>query len=197
MGKIMLNGQTLIESGESGNALTYNPDTDYFGAMYNGEWKDVVYAGFQAKYLYKLGQFPLKDIVGDLTRYNIKVSYGSGAYGAYPIVTYNAESIKLECDGDGNYSGLVAFPKAIDVTLYDYLKINVLSTSGYPTLALHTSIAGDTLGKDPSGNNLNICAYINPGVYQIDLRNVTGVFYVMITNIWATTEIVFDKIWFE
>lgn len=48
-------GKMFIETGKSGNTLTYNPDTDYFGITYNGEWKNVIFAGFQSHYLYANG----------------------------------------------------------------------------------------------------------------------------------------------
>lgn len=31
--------------------LTYKPETDYFGIEYNGEWKNVLFAGFQSRAL--------------------------------------------------------------------------------------------------------------------------------------------------
>lgn len=66
MGKIMLNGQTLIESGESGNALTYNPDTDCFGFTYNGEWHDILSANLQAYYLFKSGAGLQNDVAAQV-----------------------------------------------------------------------------------------------------------------------------------
>lgn len=35
--------------------LSYNPDTDYFGMNFNGTWKDILFAGLQARYLYNQG----------------------------------------------------------------------------------------------------------------------------------------------
>ena len=52
-----------IDVGDLKNVLKYNEDTDYFGMIYNDVWKNIVYAGFQARYLYNLGDFPSSDIV--------------------------------------------------------------------------------------------------------------------------------------
>lgn len=160
--------------------------------IYNNVWKNVVYAGFQARYLYNLGDFPSSDIVGNITAYNIKISSGSGNYGIAPTIEFYTESMRVMNPDNSNASGIAAFPKPIDVTPYDYLKINILSNAGaYPCLAIMNSLSADGVASSVSFYNQKT------GVIELDLRNITGSYYIALAGFWGISNIVFDKLWLE
>ena len=90
-----------------GGVLSYNSDTDWFGMTYNGVWKNVLFAGFKANWVYCDGEevIPLA-----LTGWSIT--------GSTVVASVRETSaIRLYANGTRHFS-TVATAQKVDVTNY-------------------------------------------------------------------------------
>jgi hypothetical protein len=97
MGTIYFNGESYGGGGGSSDALIYNPNTDYFGMVYDGTWRDVLYAGFQEESLVPILTSNVSSDVGEAIRDSASNDQGVAYYDRqFPLEAFKA------FDGDNN-----------------------------------------------------------------------------------------------
>ena len=169
------------------NSLTYNEETDYFGVMHNGEWKNVVYAGFLSeRSLFNNANVSLLD------------NWSANSYRREADDTHTAILPTLAVNDNGNMvikakgnqqgmgsHGSVWLNDAIDFSKYSVLEFNVVSgaintTNCYCWLAI-VSQKKDGYEDIELAHSENFIAYnaVNTGVFTVDLTNVNTSGYIV------------------
>lgn len=171
---------TTVAQLYSDMSVRYNPLTDYIQAYYNGSWKDAVLANLQAHetYLYNKG-FLNSDLIGDFVALPLKMlEGGSGAEQIRPDITRASLSITITnppSSYNGNYTqGSIWTAKAIDLTNYKKIKINVINYNSsldarFYLAKIYNSISG-TISLPPDVNSV--------GVHEYDISGMTGLYYI-------------------
>ena len=167
------------------NALTYNPETDYFGVNINGEWHDVLKAGFERTYLYQLGN-EYTDVTGGWRNIAMNDGYTKSSLVTFDKgETYMKALLKVKIDGEYRYHSNVVFEttNAIDLSSYSklYIEVNHVSNviSGTSRLQL-TSKASTTTDFGTPAYEEYFTDLNGTGIVCLDLSNVFGSYYIAI-----------------
>ena len=182
----------------SNNSLKYNSETDYFGMEYNGVWKDIVFAGFKALYLYKDGD-ECTSIHGSTWMFNSNVStvntfdyIGSGGTSSK---TKQSNHIKLYVNSTsqqwsfGNASVYLDTP--IDLTQYNKLVVRATtSKSGSgtksPSVNIFTSKPKNIAHSSGGRKTLGELKILTNSETEFDIRNYMGDYYILIDALTYT-----------
>ena len=171
---------------QDSNTLTYNEETDSFGTIHpiTNEWKDLVFAGFKAVYLYKNGNEFTNDHGGTWT-FNSNQSNASYFdfvnLGASNSKTKNADNIymKVSVPTTAASLGLATcyLSSAIDFTNYSKLVV-VANTTGtkYASVAVR-----DVLPKGINRASAAVASTkLGSGYVEtiLDISSVVGLNYI-------------------
>ena len=175
-----------LNSNFSNSSLIYNEKTDYFGMTYNGEWKDVVFAGFKAVYLYMNGE-EFTSRHGGTWTFNSNQStanyYDFNNKGASITKTKNADNIKMRSSVPTTAGALACtscyLSAAIDLTNYTKLVVRATRTGTKnasikvfnkvpKNVATNSQIKSQSIG---SGTNIETV---------LDISSVVGLNYILL-----------------
>lgn len=165
MGKIMLNGQALIESGGAPN-IRYNPETDMIQCYFEGEWIDwklasIAWDGYLYKYGVGISKYGFSG--GEIS--NSAMSFGWSAPGTSASAWgYHTYTTKTKFDVT-NYKSLI-----LDSTLNSDSSYNDTIVVG---LSDNNSSNSSMTKTIVSGNNTSY----NRCTKTLDLSTLEGEYY--------------------
>ena len=153
MDKLIINGKLRNE------CLTYNKEFDYFGFIYNGEWKNILYAGLQRKFLYNKGD---------------ECAVLSGGWGTYTsggTVTKNDNCMVIYVGNNSSYRANAYTNNYIDLTNYNKLIITADTlVTGYKAIQLINPSGTITELKSVYGN----ASYSKDNPIELNISNYNG-----------------------
>ena len=139
--------------------LTYNKEFDYFGFIYNGEWKNILYAGLQRKFLYNKGD---------------ECAVLSGGWGTYTsggTVTKNDNCMVIYVGNNSSYRANAYTNNYIDLTNYNKLIITADTlVTGYKAIQLINPSGTITELKSVYGN----ASYSKDNPIELNISNYNG-----------------------
>ena len=176
-----------LNSNFSNSSLIYNEETDYFGMTYNGEWKDVVFAGFKSVYLYMNGE-EFTSRHGGTWTFNSNQStanyYDFINLGASTSKTKNNDNINMKATIPTTAASLALascyLSEAIDLTNYSKIVVRATRTGAKSAyVRVYSSIPENTK------NGTNQVAYKSLGSGAnietvLDISSVTGLNYILL-----------------
>lgn len=169
--------------------MRYNATTDKIEVLYNGVWKEWVFAGVQTCYLYNRG-----DEINLLTGGWISDGYTMSTDKTTSGVL-NEASMSINGPGSNGNSQILGTYNPIDVTNYTKIKIHVLNAN------LYSSVGGYLILATTKQLNTDICIEINSkseNTYILDITDLSGEYYIAcVARGTATRGFVADKIWLE
>lgn len=170
------------------NCLTYNVETDYFGAYDgNGAWKNLLFAGFKAFYLYANGN-EFEDVTGGWNPY---AYYGFGSTGGSvkaPKITRKTDSMVI--NGTAGYYGTVFGENQIDITNYNTLKLKYLSkvvSQAALRIGFTGGRSGGYTGTYTSCNSGEITQEVS-----LDISGLNGLYYLAILLVGAADVTIYE-----
>ena len=178
-------------------ALTYNPETDYFGMVYDGVWRDVLLANFQKHpvYLYNKGA-DNTDLIGNIVASSMAFNRGSGAGKMKPNISRSSNRITFTQPlYESNYTqGSIWFSKAIDFTDYSTLNIHVLDSGSNTTYIYLCKSYNAETSDDIRIMTINS---VPADGLSADISTLGGNYYVAFSLLGGNCRITFDELWLE
>lgn len=183
----------------SGGVLSYNSDTDYFGMNYNGTWKDILFAGLKAHYLYHLGDECTVNTGGwDAYGYLRGDVLANGGLVISPTITKRSSSIyAIVSNSNTRGGGGVLAPKnATNFNGFNKLKINVNDFT-FSGASSYSIVLTNSLLNGYTRDIVLADGITNKGELEFDVAGISGEYYLVI-ELYATTgssAIAFDDIY--
>lgn len=150
MGKIILNGQTLMETGGGASNVWYNPKTDTLQIYYNGEWVDWKAANLQAYYLFKSGIGLQNDITAQIASGWGTISITDNKIYCVSKNGYVEPTFSLDCSQFQGSGKSLYFEIMLDNSLSgteDFIGFNTSITSSSSSSMKATSITNVAANK--------------------------------------------------
>ena len=174
-------------------ALTYNEQTDYFGMEYNGEWKNVVFAGFKSYYLYYNGN-EMSQRTGGWTVDGYSYKNIAGTPFAVSSGTKNTDYINLDGVGS-NACQILGVNNLIDLTKFKSLKVKVIGSVTESGVAGYIFV---TKSKALSGDSNFVINLSGDNTFTFDMSSLTGLYYIAaLSSNSANRNYGIEQIWLE
>lgn len=172
--------------------LTYNEETDSFGIIYNGVWKNVINANFQGLNLYSNNE---PSLINKWACYSYRMNSSHNALTPNIEIDSGTNSLYVTAVGTNatkECSGIVVYKDAIDFSKYKRLIFNVsnATTTGntYWDIRIVSKLSDAWANYSIASSSRFIQgSNISTGDFEIDISTIDVTGYVIINCITNNT----------